>query len=199
MVNLVDLVSELFSAYGREPVEEQIRAYVAVFRAGNPDAIARAIIEATTGDHERLPTAAQIMRRAKEVTKYLAEEGQRNAVRYNELRAQYLKKAAKAGWSLPQRDELAELFDTAISSEGRIRWNEERLRQEVSQLVYAVDDYRRRCEAAKINGEEVPDEKKERWAWALPQPGEIDYDPARESLWAAVQRIAKGKSDEAFH
>ena len=188
MVDYVNLVESLFSAYGRVASEQQIRSYSAVIKQGEPAAIKKAIVEATN-TFDQLPTAPQILKLSREIQKNAGEQGQRNKVRHQKIVDEYYQQALKAGWSLAQRDELMDVCDAAINREtGEWKWTEEKLRREVAEIVYAVDDYRRRCEEAEQRGETRPDEAAERWAWAI-DPN--DWNPAKESLWDYVKRCVK--------
>lgn len=190
MVNLVDLVAELFAAYGRDAMEENLRAYVAVLKHGNESAVQRAIMEAVRGGSEKLPTAAQLMKAAREIQKNDNEEGQRNKNRWNEIVSGYYRQAVNAGWSLAQRDELMDVCELAFDQKLAVwRWNESKLAQEVAKLAQAVKDFRRLVEQAKQEGKPEPDEVGQRWGWALPKPDRLEWDPAKESLWDHIKKI----------
>ena len=170
-MNLVDLVAELFAAYGRDAMEENLRAYVAVLKHGNESAVQRAIMEAVRGGSEKLPTAAQLMKAAREIQK-------------ND------RQAVNAGWSLAQRDELMDVCELAFDQKLAVwRWNESKLAQEVAKLAQAVKDFRRLVEQAKQEGKPEPDEVGQRWGWALPKPDRLEWDPAKESLWDHIKKI----------
>lgn len=195
MVNLIDLVSEMFAAYGREASEENLRAYVAVLKQGNPDGIVKAVVDATSGGYEKLPTAAQLLKLSHEILKYESEAGQRNKIKHEDIRHKYNQRAIRAGWSLAQRDELLRICDRAIDQKtGNWLWSEERLRQEVSELVYEVDEFRQKCDEARNRNTQMPDEEMQSWGKHLAKDGETDYDPAKESLWDVVRRIAESRA-----
>jgi hypothetical protein len=190
VVSLVDVVAELFAAYGRDASEENLRAYVAVLKHGNEAAVQRAIIEAARGGNEKLPTAAQIMKRANEICKNDDEEGQRQKNRWNQIVTSYYQKAVAAGWSLAQRDELMDVCETAFDQRtGAWRWSEQRLADEVKKLVEAVNAFRDAVRQADDKGEPRPDEVRQRWGWALPKPDKLEWDPAKESLWDHVKKL----------
>jgi hypothetical protein len=190
LVNMVDLVTGLFAAYGRDASEEQIRAYVAVLQTGDEQAVARAVRQAVAGGSERLPTASAIMRAARDLQRQDGEEAQRNKNRFNEIVTGYYRQAIAAGWTLPQRDELMDVCETAFDQRaGTWRWNERRLAEEVKALVVAVNGYRARCEAAQAAGLPLPPEHAERWGWAMPKEDVREWDPAKESLWDHIKKI----------
>jgi hypothetical protein len=190
VVNLIDLVAELFAAYGREATEENLRAYVAVLKHAEPAAVQRAVVEACRGGVERLPTAAQLMKAAREIQKHNDEQGQRNKNQHTEIVNKYNQQAIKSGWSLAQRDELIDVCDAAFNHRTN-QWKRtpEQLKQEVADLVGAVAKYRQACITADNDGRPRPDEHAERWAWALPKKREVLFDPAKETLWDHIKKL----------
>ena len=189
MVNLIDLVAELFGAYGREATEEQLRSYVSVLKHQPNAYIAKAVVDATSGGFDRLPTTSELIRLAREIEQVEGKQGERNKVRHQELANDYYRKAIKAGWSLAMRDELMEVLDAAINRKtGMWRLSEQQLHKEVSELVYAVNDYRRRCKTAEDRNEPLPSEKQERWGWSIEEHSG-GWDPAKESLWDHIKRL----------
>lgn len=190
VTTLVDLVSQLFAAYGRDANEEQLRAYMTVLRRQPNDYIAKAIIEATSGGFERLPTTSEIVKLSREIETVESQQGQRNKNRHSDFVKDCYAKAIKAGWSLAQRDELMEICDAAINKRtGQMFLTMQQLETQVSELVAAVNDYRRRCLTAEERGEPMPSEKAERWSWALPDETNNEWDPSKESLWDHVKRL----------
>lgn len=190
VTTLVDLVSQLFAAYGRDANEEQLRAYMTVLRRQPNDYIAKAIIEATSGGFERLPTTSEIVKLSREIENVESQRGQRNKNKHSEFVKECYAKAIKAGWSLAQRDELMEICDAAINKRtGELRLTFQQLEANVSELVAAVNDYHRRCLTAEERNEPMPSEKQERWAWAIDEPEGGEWDPARESLWEHIKRL----------
>lgn len=189
MVNLIDLVSQMFAAYGRDANEEQLRAYITVLRHQPNQYIAKAIMDATSGGFERLPTTSEIIKLAREIETVEGQQGQRNKNRHAEFVKDCYEKATRSGWNLAQRDELMEVCDAAINKRtGEMRLTFQQLEANVSELVGAVNDYRRRCLTAEERGEPQPSEKLERWGWAIDEP-EGEWDPKKESLWDHIKRI----------
>jgi len=190
VVNLIDLVSQLFAAYGRDANEEHLRAYIAVLRHQPNEYIAKAVMDATSGGFERLPTTSEIVKLAREIETVEGQQGQRNRNCHSEFVKDCYEKAVKAGWNLAQRDELMEVCDAAINKKtGEMRLTFQQLEIKVSELVGAVNDYRRRCLTAEERNEPQPSEKLERWAWAIDEPEGKDWDPKKESLWEHIKRV----------
>ena len=191
MVNLIDLVSQMFAAYGRDANEEQLRAYVTVLRHQPNQFIAKAVMDAASGGFERLPTTSEIIKLAREIQTFEGQQGERNKNRHAEFTKDCYEKAVKAGWTLAQRDELMEVCDAAINKRtGELRLSMQQLETKVSELVGAVNDYRRRCLTAEERGEPQPSEKLERWGWAIEEPKGKEWDPKKESLWEHIKRIS---------
>jgi hypothetical protein len=190
VVNLIDLVSQMFAAYGRDANEEHLRAYVSVLRHQPNNYIAKAIVDATSGGFERLPTTSEIVKLAREIETVESQQGQRNKNCHAEFVKDCYEKANKAGWNLAQRDELMEVCDAAINKRtGEMRLTFQQLKIKVSELVASVNDYRRRCATAEARGEPQPSEKLERWGWAINEPEGGEWDPKKESLWDHIKRI----------
>lgn len=183
MVNIVDLIVGLFASYGRTANEEQIRSYCAVLKTIKPVFVQQAIAQAASGSSERLPSAAQLVRMAEAIAKNHNDQSLVNSNRWHQLAADYYRAANKERWTLPMKDELMRICNKSFDFDsGRWTCTEEALRQEVARLVYAVDEFRKKQLSATNDGRPAPDELAERWGWALPRDGTIDWDPSKESL-----------------
>lgn len=190
-----DTVNGLFAAYGREASENQIRSYRAVLETGTDWAVKKAIAEAARGAFQRLPTAAEILKLSQEIIAEERGRGDRDQVEHNKICGHYAKMARSEKWSLAQSDELIRICDRAFDRHSKTwRWTREKLSSEISELVREVETFRDQKKEAEDRGTEPPDESGCSWGWALPKPGEVDWNPAAESLWECVQRIAKNGS-----
>lgn len=188
----VDLVEGLFAAYGREANEAQIRSYVAVFKTGEAEAIAKAIVEASRGTFPKLPTAAEVLKLSQEIARYDRQVGERNQIEHNKLCGHYVKIATNENWTRAQKDQLIRICERAFDKRTKDwLWNRERLSEEIACLIHEVEQYRQAAEMAAARGAEPPDEESCSWGWAIPKPGEQDWDPQAETLWECVQRIRK--------
>jgi len=196
MTDYVDLVESLFAAYGREANEAQIKSYSTVFRTGNIQAISKAIVEATRGACPTLPTAAQILKLSQEIAQYDSKAGERSQIEHNKVCGQYATMARKERWTRPQTDQLIKLCDRAFDQHSKT-WtcSREGLSEQVAYLVDEVEQYRQQCSLAERDNAEPPDESMTSWGWALPQPGERDWDPNKETLWECVHRNRKNEQD----
>lgn len=194
-----DTVNGLFAAYGREASEQQIRSYRAALETGTDWAVKRAIVEASRGTFQRLPTAAEILKLSFEIVSDENGKGERNQIEHNKVCGHYAKMARAEKWSLPQTDELIRICDRAFDPTSKTwRWTREKLNSEIGELIREIDSYREAKKAAEENGTETPDESKMSWAWALPKKGEVDWDPAVESLWDCVRRMELEQNRGSF-
>lgn len=189
--DLPEIVSGMFTSWGRQPTEEAIRVYVAGLRYEPIDLVQKAIRELVVTGSEKFPTLPALIKIIRDFQRGLSAEREKNITEHTNLINGFVKQAIAAGWTLAQRDDLIDIVDRAISHQTGIwRKSMNEIRREVAELVASVNDYRRRCAIAREHGEDLPDERAESWAWALPKPGEPEaWDPAVETLWEHTRRL----------
>jgi hypothetical protein len=199
--DLPEIVSGMFTSWGRQPTEEAIRVYVAGLRYEPIELVQKAIRELVVTGSEKFPTLPALIKIIRDLQRGLSAQRQENITEHTNLVNGFVKQAIAAGWTQPQRDDLIDLVDRAISHQTGIwRKSMNEIRREVAELVRSVNDFRRRSALAIEHGEDPPDETAESWAWAIPKPGDPeDWDPAREGLWDHVRRVeAAGLQSEAL-
>jgi len=190
MQDLKVAIEFLFNAYNRPADYEKEKAFLVPLENYPIHLVAKAIVGYANSGQEKFPTVGTIIRRVIELQKEESEQGQKNIIEHDQWINKMYKKAIDAGWSLAQRDELVDLMERGINRQtGAIKQPASEISKNVAELVAKVKAFRLKVETARAHGEPEPDEHGEDWAWALPKPGDLDWDPATESLAQAVKRI----------
>lgn len=200
MSSLSVIIAQLFKAYVKEADELSLRTYVSVFKQYDYALVEKSIQRAVTGQFDRMPTVTQLVKLINTIRYEEAEQGSRNLVEHANLTSEYVQKAIQAGWTLAQRDELIDICDRAINLKtGQWKWSKPEWEGHIKTLIRNVNAFREACFLAKENGTPAPSEETQDWAWAIEKQNQNEWDPAKESLWECVKRIAEGNRHEGFH
>ena len=115
MIRVKECVRKMFSSFGRNPDdhEETVSTYVDMLVNFQPSAVAEAMLRLSLSS-KRLPTVSEIVSACREQRFTESQAGAANINSHTQQVNLWYKQAVKAGWSLPQRDELLELCDRLI-------------------------------------------------------------------------------------
>ena len=186
--DLDDTIRQLFAAYNRVLDDATLQMYRAGLKRFSLPEIARAVMDYAQNGSDKAPTLPALVRKIRELQFHSRESNHGNRKQLDDLINGWYRRATDAGWSLPQRDQLVDVCEAAMTRDCEWRMTVEQLREQVKHLAAEVRAFRAACQIADANNEPRPNEQERSWAWAITQDQDSEWDPMRESLVAYMHR-----------